>query len=418
MPLLDRVDIFVRAGDGGNGVVSFRREKYVPLGGPNGGDGGRGGNVYLVADASLNTLNYFRRHRHFKAERGRHGEGSKRQGRSGEDLSIPVPPGTVVFDAQDRLLADLAQPGQQVLLAQGGRGGWGNAHYATPTHQAPRVAQKGEPGEEGRFRLVLKLIADVGIVGYPNVGKSTFLAVVSAARPKVADYPFTTLEPVLGVVEVGMKTFVLADIPGLIEGAHRGAGLGHDFLRHIERTRLLIHLLDGASASPRQDWEGLNRELALFDPALALKRQVLAVNKIDLPQVRQRMPQISEELEGLGSALHFISAATGEGTGRLLQEVSGLLEQIQAQTPTDTGFKVFRPRALPQRLNVSQEDGLFVVSGAGVERLANMADLENREALLMLRRQLTRKGVDRALERAGVKPGDTVRIGRTEFFWE
>lgn len=418
MPLLDRVDIFVTAGDGGNGVVSFRREKYVPFGGPDGGDGGNGGSIYLVADASLNTLNHLRRRHHFKAERGHNGEGGKRHGRNGEDLSILVPPGTVVTDLDDQIVADLAEPGQQILLAQGGRGGGGNSRFTTATYQAPRVAQKGEPGAEGRFRLVLKLIADVGIVGYPNVGKSTLLAAVSAARPKVADYPFTTLEPILGVVEMGFKTFVMADIPGLIEGAHRGAGLGQDFLRHIERTRLLIHVVDGTSQSPRQDWENVNRELALFNPALARKPQVVAVNKIDLPQVRERIPQFEEDLKPLGVSLHFIAAATGEGTEPLLREVATLLAQIQAQAPQETGLKVFKPRPLPNRVAVHKGDGLFVVSGARVERLVNMTDLENTDALSILRRQLTQMGVDRALVKAGVQQGDTVRIGRAEFTWE
>ncbi len=418
MPLLDRVDIFVKAGDGGNGVVSFRREKYVPFGGPDGGDGGNGGSIYLVADASLNTLNHLRRRHHFKAEGGHNGEGGKRHGRNGEDLSILVPPGTVVTDLDDQIVADLAEPGQQILLAQGGRGGWGNTRFTTATYQAPRVAQKGGPGAEGRFRLVLKLIADVGIVGYPNVGKSTLLAAVSAARPKVADYPFTTLEPILGVVEMGFKTFVMADIPGLIEGAHRGAGLGQDFLRHIERTRLLIHVVDGTSKSPQQDWENVNRELALFNPALAQKLQVVAVNKIDLPQVRERIPQFEEDLKPLGVSLHFISAATGEGTAPLLREVATLLAQIQAQAPKETGFKVFKPRPLPNRVDVHKENGLFVVSGARVERLVNMTDMENPDALTILRRQLRQMGVDRALEKAGVQQGDPVRIGRAEFTWE
>ena len=279
----DEVKIHVEGGTGGDGCVSFRREKYVPLGGPNGGNGGPGGNVHLEADRHLNTLISFQGRRHFKAERGGHGQGKNRQGAKGKDITLPVPPGTVVRDAESgELLADLKRPGERALAARGGRGGLGNAAFTSPTNQAPRIADRGEEGQARLLLLELKLLADVGIVGCPNAGKSTLLAAVSAARPKIADYPFTTLVPNLGVVTVDDRDFVMVDIPGLIEGAHAGAGLGPDFLRHIERTRVLIHLLDGASSDPLGDLDGINEELRLFNPRLATKPQLVVLSKMDL----------------------------------------------------------------------------------------------------------------------------------------
>src|SRR5438132_5235343 len=283
----DTAKIWVKAGDGGGGVVSFRREKFVPQGGPDGGDGGRGGSIYLRADKSASTLLPFTRRRHIKAEAGSKGEGGNRHGKKGQDVHIAVPPGTLVYDdATGDRLADLNEPDAEVMVARGGRSGLGNSHFATSTNQAPRIAQKGEPGEERWIRLELKLIADVGIVGFPNAGKSTLLASASRAEPKIADYPFTTLEPNLGVVDVGYDQFVLADIPGLIEGAHRGIGLGHAFLRHVERTRVLIHLIDGTVGDPVAAFDAINEELELFDAALRRKPQVVAINKIDIAEVR------------------------------------------------------------------------------------------------------------------------------------
>src|SRR5512135_1129302 len=289
----DTAQIQVTAGDGGNGAVAFRREKYVPFGGPSGGDGGHGGSVILVVDPRLSTLSAFQHKTKFAARRGDNGRNKDQTGHSGADLRIPIPPGTVVRDADTGLLvADLTAPGAEVRVARGGRGGRGNARFATSTNQAPRMAENGEPGESRTLMLELKLIADVGIVGLPNAGKSTLLASVSAARPKIADYPFTTLEPYLGVATLDDETtLVLADIPGLIEGASRGAGLGHEFLRHIQRTRVLIHLLDGESADPVADYSQINSELALFDPRLAEKPQIVALNKIDQPAVQDRLPQ-------------------------------------------------------------------------------------------------------------------------------
>jgi len=322
----DEAKIYVKGGDGGNGCVAFRREKYVPFGGPSGGDGGAGGNVYLVASPHRNTLLHFKRRVHFKAGRGQHGRGKNQTGRRGEDVIIEVPLGTVVRDAETgALLADLTEPGQRVCVARGGRGGRGNAAFATSTNQAPRLSEKGEPGEERWLHLELKLIADAGIIGMPNAGKSTLLAAVSAAKPKIADYPFTTLQPNLGVVAVDENTtFVLADLPGLIEGASQGMGLGHEFLRHVERTRLLIHLLNGAAPDPLADYEAINEELALFSPDLASKPQIVVLNKIDLPQAREIWPTVQAEMKRRGVEVMSISAVTGEGVKPLMRRVANL----------------------------------------------------------------------------------------------
>jgi len=323
----DEAKINVKAGDGGDGCVSFRREKYVPLGGPNGGDGGKGGNVYLAANPHLNTLIGFKRRVHFKAKRGGHGKGKGQKGRQGDDVLVEVPPGTVVRDAgTGEFVADLMEEGQRALVAQGGQGGRGNAAFATSTNQAPRIAERGAPGQERWLYLELKLIADVGIVGVPNAGKSTLLSAVSAARPKIAAYPFTTLEPNLGVVALGDYTsFVMADIPGLIEGAHAGAGLGHEFLRHIERTRMIIHLLDGASADPLGDYESINEELALFDSELARKPQLVVLNKMDLPQAQELWSSVGQAMKAQGQGAMSISAVTGEGIKEMLRTVAEML---------------------------------------------------------------------------------------------
>ncbi|MGL4651329.1 MAG: GTPase ObgE, partial [Caldilineaceae bacterium] len=308
---LDQARIYVKGGDGGNGVMSFRREKFVPRGGPNGGNGGRGGSVVLEASAELNTLYPLHNQVHYRAPRGGHGSGADKTGFNGEDLKILVPPGTLARDADSgELLADLEYAGQQVVLAPGGRGGRGNAAFKTARQNAPRFAEKGEPGFERWISLELKLVADVGIVGVPNAGKSTLLSVVSAARPKIADYPFTTLEPMLGVAEVDHRTFVLADIPGLLEGAHEGKGLGLEFLRHVERTRIIIHLLRGDSPDPLGDYEAINTELQLFNPELANKPQIVAFNKMDLPDAQANWPAVDEALRARGIEVFPISAAS------------------------------------------------------------------------------------------------------------
>jgi GTP-binding protein len=416
--LFDEAKIYVKAGDGGNGCVSFRREKYIPFGGPNGGNGGKGGDVYLVVDPHLNTLISFKKRSHFKAQRGDHGRGKDQTGKQGEDLTVAVPPGTVAYDADTgQLLADLIQPGQRALVARGGRGGRGNAAFATPTNQAPRLAEKGEPGQERWLRLELKLIADVGIVGVPNAGKSTLLAAVSAARPKIADYPFTTLEPNLGVVTVGDRDFVLADIPGLIEGAHAGAGLGHQFLRHIERTRLLIHLLDGASAHPLGDFEKINEELALFDPQLARKPQVVVLNKMDLPQTQELWPLIRRELKKLELEAMSISAVTGQGVTTLLQRVVGLLDSLPKEEPVVEEVKVFRLEE-EEPFSIAQEEDGWRVRGTKIERVVAMTNWEYDEAVMRFQRILEAMGISAALEEAGVEVGDTVRIGDIELEWQ
>jgi GTP-binding protein len=342
--MIDRAEITVKSGDGGRGVVSFRHEKFVPFGGPDGGDGGDGGSIVIVADQAVTSLKAFRRKRYYKAARGRDGAGQKKHGKNGPDLVLVVPVGTVVSaPAGDGLLADLSRPGQKVVVAEGGRGGKGNAHFATPTNQAPQIAQPGEAGEELALTLELKLIADVGLIGYPNAGKSTLLAAVSAARPRIASYPFTTREPVLGVVEVGNKSFVLAEIPGLVKDAHLGKGLGHDFLRHIERTQLLIHLVDGSSESPLSDIAQVNTELSLFDPALGKKPQLVAVNKVDLPQVEARRAEIAASFSAVGINVFFVSAASGQGLARLMEETIELLRSIP-EAGGKIPEKVFRPR--------------------------------------------------------------------------
>ena len=330
---IDRAVIYVKGGDGGNGVVSFRREKFIPKGGPDGGDGGHGGDVILVADEGLSTLLDFQHRRHFRAQRGTHGQGAKRHGKRGGPLVVPVPVGTVVRDAQTRdVLGDLVQHGQRVVVARGGRGGRGNARFATPTHRVPRKAEPGGVGEERTVELELKLIADVGLVGVPNAGKSTLLSRVSAARPKIADYPFTTTEPYLGVAALpDGRSFVLADIPGLIEGAHLGAGLGHTFLRHIARTRVLIHLVDLAAPAgdPVADFEAVNAELRLYDPALGQRPMLVALNKIDQPEARTRLADVAATVQRIGFRTFPISGATGEGVEALLYAAADLLAGVR-----------------------------------------------------------------------------------------
>lgn len=323
---IDRVKIKIKAGDGGNGVTAFRREKFVPRGGPSGGDGGNGGDVWLESDEGINTLLHLRFNPEHKAERGRHGEGSNRFGKHGEDAVIKVPVGTQVFDAgSNDLLFDFTEPGQRLLAAKGGKGGWGNAHFATPTRRAPKFHYQGRPGQEKELQLELKLIADVGLVGFPNAGKSTLISVISAARPKIADYPFTTLEPNLGVVDMGdYKTFVVADIPGLIEGASEGAGLGDRFLRHVERTKLMLHLVDVSSFSgrdPVSDYEIINRELAAYNEDLAARPQIVVATKIDAIDDPERLEELRKRAVKDGKPFFAISSATREGVDRLLFEI-------------------------------------------------------------------------------------------------
>ena len=419
--MFDRAEIKVRAGDGGNGVVGFRREKFVPYGGPDGGDGGSGGSVMFRADDAVDSLRRYRQKGAYRAVNGRSGEGNRKHGRNGEDLILSVPPGTILTavmeDGADFFLADLEKSGDEVVVAWGGKGGWGNTHYTSSTNQAPHIAQRGEAGEEQTVRLEMRLIADVGIIGYPNAGKSTLLAAASAAKPKVASYPFTTLEPELGVVNIRLESFVLAEIPGLIEGANRGRGLGHDFLRHALRTKILIHLVSGSSESPVDDMMHVNEELNLFDPSLARKQQIVALNKIDLPEVLGRLAGIKRELTGAGIKAHYISAATGQGVSELMAEA---LKVLKAQTAVESAkppVKVFRPRPRGARFTVNRIGEEFVITAPDLERIFAGAGATPADLRWQLNYQLNRLGVNKELEKAGVKTGDKIRCGELTWEW-
>lgn len=423
----DEAKIFVKSGDGGDGIVAFRREKFEPLGGPAGGHGGGGGDVILYADPGLNTLLPFKRRQHFQAGDGGRGGGNKKRGADGEDKRISVPVGTVVCDADTgELLADVARADQEITVVRGGRGGRGNSAFTTPTNQAPRVAEKGEPGEERWLFLELKLIADVGLIGVPNAGKSTLLSVVSAARPKIAPYPFTTLSPNLGVATVGYRDFIVADIPGLIEGAHEGVGLGDQFLRHVERTRLLVHLLDGASQDPLEDFESLNRELALYSPRLAEKPQLVVLNKIDLQDARTLWPLIEEEMARHDLPAMAISAVTQENVRDLLQRIASLLDELPEEpAPVADELPVLRPADTADDLRLFRRGErktpdqplTWRVEGEEVGRIAAMTDWDSDEAIARFQRQLRALGVFEALERAGLQDGDTVIVGDIELEW-
>ncbi|MDP7410047.1 MAG: GTPase ObgE [Dehalococcoidales bacterium] len=421
--MFDKVEIRVKAGKGGDGAVSFRREKFVPFGGPDGGNGGDGGDVILVTDPDVTSLARFRYMSLYQAVNGRDGRGRKKHGKKGSDLVLRVPLGTLVWGvvpAGDKvLIIDLAQPGQDVRIAGGGNGGWGNTHFVSSTNQAPRLAQKGEAGEERSIILELRLIADTGIIGYPNVGKSSLLTAASAAKPKIASYPFTTLEPILGVVMVGLKSLVLAEIPGLIEGAHLGRGLGHDFLRHAMRTKILIHLIDGTSVSPVEDVVRVNTELSLFEPALAQKAQTVVVNKIDLPAVQTRLGEMKQAFCQAGMSVFFVSAVTGEGVGELMEQTMKMLIQVETQVVVGVGApkKVFRPRPRNPLTSVRKEGDTFVIAAPALERVVARVDVTGAEVRRHLRGQLDRLGVARALVKAGVKPGDKVRCGHFEWEW-
>ncbi|MBN1964700.1 MAG: GTPase ObgE [Anaerolineae bacterium] len=416
----DEAKIYVRSGDGGDGMITFRREKYVPHGGPSGGDGGRGGDVVLVVDPNLSTLSPFKRKSHFKAEHGAHGGSANKTGASASDLLIPVPPGTVVRNADTgAVVADLVYEEQRVVVATGGRGGRGNARFTTSRNQAPRIAERGAPGEEHWLLLELKVIADVGIVGVPNAGKSTLLSVISNATPKIADYPFTTLIPNLGVVERNHETFVAADIPGLVEGAHMGVGLGHAFLRHVQRTRLLIHLLDGMSEDPLADFNQINTELALFDERLGERQQIVVFNKLDLPDAQVMWELLQPELKKRGYDALPISAATHQGVEALLQRVFAALETLPRQLaePVEADIPIYTlDEAIP--FTVSRDDsGAYRVQGERIERAAAMTYWDYDEAVQRFQRTLEVLGITAALEAAGVEPGDTVFIGEYELEW-
>jgi GTP-binding protein len=417
---IDQTEIYVRSGKGGDGVVHFRREKYVPRGGPDGGDGGQGGDVVLRVKPTLNTLSAFRYKQRFIADDGRPGGKQNQSGKSADDLIVEVPPGTVVIEAATGdLLGDLTEPAQRLTVCKGGRGGRGNTHFKSSRNQAPRTAEKGEPGQEKRLKLELKLIADIGIIGVPNAGKSTLLTALTNAQPKVADYPFTTLEPNLGVAPIDdFTSVVLADIPGLIEGASHGAGLGHDFLRHIQRTRVLIHLLDGLSADPIADLSQINSELALFDPKLAEKPQVVALNKIDQPEVQERWPKIKSALKKRGYPSLAISALARTGVGELLR--AAVKELAEAPAVEEAApLPVYRPEVDPHEFNVVRVgQNEWRLSGASIERAAAMTYWEHQGAVRRFQRIMETLGVDEALRKAGVQQGDTVYIGEFELEWQ
>ncbi len=423
---IDEITLKVQGGRGGNGAVSFRREKYVAHGGPDGGDGGSGGTVYLVAGPSGNTLFELRGRHLIRASNGAHGEGGKRHGRQGPDVKVVVPPGTLVRDETGRLLGDLIRPGQKVVVARGGEGGRGNASFATARRRTPRLAEKGRPGEARTLFLELKLIAQAGLVGLPNAGKSTLLARVSAARPKIADYPFTTLAPLLGVVDAGDEgSFVMADLPGLIEGAHRGVGLGHRFLKHVERNLLLVMVIDlspGAEVAPAEAYRRLYRELLLYHRDLSRYPQVVAGNKLDLPGAEENLVGLSSrvrEMAGQTVPVFGISAATGLGLDRLIRFLSREVSRLQAEEverPLEEEI-VVHPLPEDNRMVVQKVGAVFWVQGRAVERIVAQTDFDNEEALRRFQRFCRRRGVDAKLKKHGIKEGDTVRIGEEEFYY-
>jgi GTP-binding protein len=399
-------------------MISFRREKHVPLGGPDGGDGGRGGDVSFVTNENLNSLIKYHRGNHFRAGNAEHGGPKRRSGANGESLELEVPVGTIIRDADTQeVLADLAAPGQEALVLGGGRGGRGNIRFASSVNRAPRVAERGEPGQDLWVTLELKLVADVGIVGMPNAGKSTLLSAISGARPKIADYPFTTLQPHLGVVTVDeYDTMVVTDIPGLIEGAAEGVGLGHDFLRHVERTRVLIHLLDGAASDPLVDWATINQELALYDAPLEEKPQLVVLNKIDLNDGEAWEPLIAERMAEEGVPYCSISAVTGEGVREMLYRVKEMLDEAPSPVSLPAKEPVIRP---------SDEDAFYIdrlrngwrIRGKAIERVASMTYFEFDETLTRFQQILESMGITAAMEKAGVSVGDSVFIGDQELEW-
>jgi len=420
----DRVKIFVRAGDGGAGALSFRREKFVPRGGPDGGNGGRGGSVVLEVSPQLNSLQDYRFKHHFGAARGGRGGGSRRHGKDADDIVLQVPPGTLVKDEEGKTLADLIADRQRLVVARAGRGGRGNASFKTSTRQTPRFAELGEPGESRWLWLELKLIADVGLVGLPNAGKSTLLSAASAARPKIADYPFTTLEPVLGVVELADDaSFVMADLPGLIEGAHAGAGLGLQFLRHTERTRALIHVIDAAAGDRQKlwnDYQQVRTELKKYSPALARRPQLIALNKMDAVTEPSEVLAFRQRLVKLRRRSFPISAVTREGVQDLLWATHRTLQRPPDKATPEPlpALKVYRGPSTAEPFTIEAVDGGFRVSGNQLERLLAMTDMTNPEGLAHFQRMLDRWGLNDALARHGARGGETVRISEVEFLYD
>jgi GTPase len=420
--VIDEAEILVRSGRGGDGMVHFHREKFINRGGPDGGDGGRGGDVILEVRSTMNTLTTFRHQLKYIAQDGKNGGPNNMSGRSAENLVITVPPGTLVFDkTTGKNLGDLIESGQQLLLAKGGRGGRGNQHFATSRNQVPRTGEGGEPAEEFLIRLELKLIADVGLVGLPNAGKSSFLAAVTNANPKIADYPFTTLEPALGVAELDINnTLVIADIPGLVEGAHKGTGLGFAFLRHIQRNRVLIHMIDGLAEDPLADYTQINNELALFDPKLGIKPQVVVINKIDLPEVKDRLPKIKASFKKVGIQVMTISALARTNVSDVLKKVQELLQQTPVPEPevVELELPVYKPDENRYEFSIDRIPEGWRVSGKGIERAADMTLWAHEGSVRRFQHLMDRIGLDAALREAGVEEGDTVFIADYELEWQ
>ena len=419
----DYVKIIAKAGNGGNGAISFRREKYVAAGGPDGGDGGKGGDIYFEVDPDSNTLIDFRYNKKFKAESGKNGEGAHKYGKSGEDLVIKVPIGTIVRDAAtNQVLADLSNPGQKEKILSGGRGGKGNSHFATSTRQAPRFAQDGEKGEEKELILELKLLADVGLIGFPNVGKSTFLSRTTSATPKIADYHFTTLEPNLGVVKTDYgDSFVIADIPGIIEGASEGTGLGLQFLRHIERTRLLLHVIDVSGSegrNPVQDFYTINSELKKYSEKLSKRKQIIMAKKIDAMQDETLYNELQRVAKENKMEIFKISAATGEGVSELIKHVSQVLKTLPKENLIEIeDRKVYTLNDEPD-YTIEKVEGMYIVKGEAVEKIMRRVNIEDNESLYYFQKSLDNLGVNQKLKEMGVREGDIVKIADYELEWE
>lgn len=419
----DYVKIYAKAGDGGNGAISFRREKYVAAGGPDGGDGGKGGDVYFEVDPNSNTLIDFRYKKKFKAQNGNNGEGSNKYGKGGEDLTIKVPIGTVIKDAMtNEVLADLSQEGQRELVLKGGRGGKGNTHFATSTRQAPRFSQDGENGEEKELILELKLIADVGLIGFPNVGKSTFLGRTTSATPKIADYHFTTLEPNLGVVKTDYgESFVIADIPGIIEGASEGVGLGLQFLRHIERTRLLLHIIDVSGSEgrdPVDDFNKINAELQKYSKKLSKRKQIIVANKIDSMQDESLYNELEKMAKENNIEIFKISAVTGEGVSELIKHVAELLKTLPKDDLVEYETRKVYKMEDKDGYTIRKEGKMFVIEGEPVERIMRRVNIADNESLYYFQKNLDALGVNERLKKMGIQEGDIVKIADYELEWE
>ncbi len=423
----DYVKVYVKAGKGGNGAIAFRREKYVAAGGPDGGDGGKGGNVYFKVDSNANTLIEFRYKKKFKAENGENGQGSNKSGKSGESLYIPVPIGTVIKDAvTEEVLADLSEPNQEALILKGGKGGLGNSHYATSTRQAPRFAQDGEPGEEKELILELKLLADVGLLGFPNVGKSTFLSKVTSANPKIANYHFTTIEPNLGVVTSKYgDSFVIADIPGIIEGASEGTGLGIEFLRHIERTRLLLHFIDVSGIegrNPVEDYKVINNELKKYSEKLSKRKQIIVANKADMITDDTLFNELEKLAKKNNQKIFKISGLTGQGIDELMKYVSDTLKTLPKEDLIEIGKfsneKVYTLEQEKEKFTVNKQDGMFIVKGEAIDRIIRKVNITDNESLFYLHKKLNEVGLTEELKKQGIQEGDIVKIGDYEMEWE